>query len=373
MRILHVAPLWERVPPPAYGGTEAVVGLLVDGLVRQGHDVVLRASGDSATLAELRSVYPRSLRTQVGMESTLPYELVHAAEVLRDARDFDIIHNHAGDILMAFAGLVDTPMLTTTHGNVPPDSRVVWERYNGFYNAISRSQATRLTPFQHGRFAGVVYNGIDVPTYPFRREKEDYLLCLARVSPEKGTHLAIEVARRLSMPLVIAGKVDVVDREYFETAVEPQIDGRLIRFFGEANGEQKRDLYSRARCLLVPICWEEPFGLVMPEALACGTPVIAFARGAAPEIVVDGETGFLVDDVDQMVDAVRHVDSIDPARCRSHAERWFDVPVMVDAYLAVYERMLETVQLDRLITTPSLQPESWTRTTRVSPVGSGVS
>ncbi len=373
MRILHVAPLWERVPPPAYGGTEAVVGLLADGLVRRGHDVVLRASGDSATLAALRSVYPSSLRTEVGIENTLPYELVHGAEALRDARHFDIVHNHTGDILMAFAGLVDTPMLTTTHGNVTPDSRFVWESYNGFYNAISRSQASRLTPFQHGRFAGVVHNAIDVHTYPFRPDKEDYLLCLARVSPEKGTHLAIEVARRLSMPLVIAGKVDVVDREYFETAIEPQIDGALIRFFGEANGEQKRELYSKARCLLVPICWEEPFGLVMPEAMACGTPVIAFARGAAPEIVVDGETGFLVDDVDGMVDAVRRVDSIDPARCRSHVEKQFDVPVMVDGYLEAYERMLETVRRERFITAPFLQPEASTRSTRVSPISSSVS
>ncbi len=373
MRILHVAPLWERVPPPAYGGTEAVVALLADGLVRRGHDVVLRASGDSATLAELRSVYPRSLRTQVGIESTLPYELVHAAEALRDARDFDIIHNHTGDILMAFAGLVDTPMLTTTHGNVTPDAHFVWEGYDGFYNAISRSQASRLTPFQHGRFAGVVYNGIDVHTYPFRSDKEDYLLCLARVSPEKGTHLAIEVARRLSMPLIIAGKVDPVDREYFETAVEPEIDGGLIRFFGEANAEEKRELYSKARCLLVPILWEEPFGLVMPEAMACGTPVIAFARGAAPEIVVDGETGFLVNDVDEMVDAVRHVDSIDPARCRSHVEQRFDVPVMVDGYLQVYARMLETVRPQRFITIPLPQSESWTGTKRVSPVEVGVS
>jgi glycosyltransferase involved in cell wall biosynthesis len=304
---------------------------LVDGLVRRGHDVVLRASGDSATLAELRSVYPHSLRTAVEIESAFPYELVHGAEALNDARDFDIIHNHAGDTLMAFAGLADSPMLTTSHGNVTPDSRFVWDRYSGFYNTISWSQAKRFIGFKNARFAGVVHNAIDVQTYPFRSDKEDYLLCLARVSPEKGIHLAIEVARRLSMPLVIAGKVDRVDREYFETTIEPLVDGLRVRFFGEANAEDKRELYANARCLLVPICWEEPFGLVMPEAMACGTPVVAFARGAAPEIVLDGETGFLVDDVDQMVEAVRHIRAIDPKRCRSDVEERFDVRLWLTA------------------------------------------
>lgn len=357
MRILQVAPLWERVPPPAYGGTEAVVSLLTDGLARLGHEVVLRASGDSITLAELRSVYPCSLRTAEDIEETFPYELVHAGEALQDARNFDIVHNHVGEILMAFASLLDVPMLTTTHGNLTPDSRFVWGGYKGFYNTISWSQSKRMVGFKSARFAGVVYNAIDVQSYPFCSEKDDYLLCLARVSPEKGTHVAIEVARRLGMPLVIAGKVDRVDQEYFRTTVEPEIDGRQIRFVGEADTEEKRQLYARARCLLVPICWEEPFGLVMPEAMACGTPVVAFARGAAPEIIEDGETGFLVHDTDGMVEAVCHVGQIDPRRCRRHVEERFDVPVMVDGYLQTYERILETVEAERLVAPPLLEPE----------------
>lgn len=357
MRMLQVAPLWERVPPVGYGGTEVVVSLLTDGLVRRGHEVVLRASGDSLTLAELRSVYPRSLRTAGDVGDTLPYELVHAAEALRDAGDFDIVHNHMGEVLMAFAGFLDVPMLTTTHGNLTPDSRFVWEQYSGFYNTISWSQSKRIVGFSGARFAGVVHNAIDVQSYPFSSEKDDHLLCLARISPEKGTHLAIEVARRLGMPLVIAGKVDRVDREYFRTAVEPESDGRQIRFLGETDPDEKRQLYARARCLLVPICWEEPFGLVMLEAMACGTPVVAFARGAAPEIIEHGETGLLVDDLDGMVEAVRHVGEIDPARCRHHVEERFDIPVMVDGYLRVYERILGTVQAERLAAAPPLQSE----------------
>jgi len=357
MRILQVAPLAERVPPPAYGGTEAIVSLLADGLVRRGHDVVLRASGDSITLARLRSVYPRSLRTAADIQAVVPYELVHIAEALRDARDFDLVHNHAGEMLMAFAGLIDVPMLTTTHGILTPDNRFIWEHYNGFYNTISWSQAKGYVGLHGPQFAGVVHNAIDVQTYPFRADKEDFLLCLARVSPEKGTHLAIEAARRLSMPLIIAGKVDAVDRAYFEAMVEPQIDGRLVRFLGEADAQEKRDLYARARCLLAPIEWEEPFGLVMPEAMATGTPVIAFARGAAPEIIVDGETGFLVDDVDGMVEAVRHVGEIDPRRCRSYVEERFDAPVMVDGYLDVYERILESA-LGEGVATASLRSKS---------------
>lgn len=357
MRILQVAPLWERVPPFAYGGTEAVVSLLTDELVRRGHEVALRASGDSITLAELRSVFPRSLRTAKDIEDTLPYEFVHAAEALRDAQDFDIVHSHTDGILTAFASLLDVPMLTTTHGNLTPDSRFVWERYSGFYNTISWSQSKRIVGFASARFAGVVHNAIDVPSYPFSSEKDEHLLCLARVSPEKGTHVAIEVARRLGMPLVIAGKVDHVDEDYFRTAVEPEIDGKHIRFFGEADAQEKRQLYARARCLLVPICWEEPFGLVMPEAMACGTPVVAFARGAAPEIIEHGETGFLVDDIDGMLEAVSHVGEIDPARCRSHVEERFDIPVMADGYLRVYEQILGKVQVERFATAPLLQSD----------------
>lgn len=348
MRILQLAPLWEAVPPPAYGGTEAVVSVLSEELVRQGHEVTLCASGDSQTSAALSSVYYRSLRSADDLGDRSPYDWVHVALSLKDAQDFDIIHNHAGELAMAMSHLVDVPMLTTMHCLITPDTKFVWDRYPGWYNTISHSQRRSMPPIRNTNFSGVVYNAIDVASFPYRERKDDFLLYLSRVAPEKGTHLAIDVAKRLGRTLVIAAKVDRVDQAYFESAVKPQIDGKLIQFVGEADSRTKRDLLARARCVLLPLCWEEPFGLVMAEAMACGTPVVAFARGAAPEIIVDGETGYLVDDVDGMVAAVRRVEHIDPARCRRHVLEHFSPPVMAERYLAVYRTILDRTARQRM-------------------------
>jgi glycosyltransferase involved in cell wall biosynthesis len=342
VRILQLAPLWETVPPSAYGGTEAVVSVLCEELVRQGHEVTLCASGDSVTSAELFSVYHRSLRTADDLQDRQPYDWMHVARSLKEAADsFDIAHNHAGELAMAMSHLADVPMLSTMHCLITPDTQFVWDRYRGWYNTISYAQRYTMPPIREGIYCGVVHNGIDVESFPYEERKEDYLLFLGRIAPEKGTHLAIEVARRLGKCLVIAAKVDRVDRQYFHDSVEPLIDGELIQFVGEADAALKRKLYAGAYCLLVPICWEEPFGLVMAEAMACGTPVIAFARGAAPEVVVDGETGFLVHNVDDMAQAVHRVDRIDPWRCRRHVEENFSAQRMTEAYVALYERILE--------------------------------
>ena len=350
MRVLQLAPLWETVPPPRYGGTEAVVSVLCEELVRQGHEVTLCASGDSVSSAELSSVYPRSLRTADDLQDRQPYDWMHIALSLRAADGFDIIHNHAGELAMAMSPLVDVPMLSTTHCLITPDTQFVWDRYGGWYNSISHAGRRAMPPVRGGTYCGVVYNGIDVESFPYEERKEDYLLFLGRVAPEKGTHLAIDVARRLGKRLIIAAKVDRADRQYFHDVVEPLIDGDLIQFVGEADTLLKRKLYARACCLLLPICWEEPFGLVMAEAMACGTPVIAFARGAATELVVDGETGFLVHDMDGMVRAVHRVDRIDPQRCRRHVEENFSAQRMTEGYLALYERILEEAAIgERLI------------------------
>ena len=340
MKILQVAPLWERVPPPGYGGTEAVVSVLTDALVRAGHDVTLWASGDSLTLAELRSVYPRGLRTAENVKDGTLYDWVHAAAAIGGATEFDIIHNHVGESVMALAGLVNVPMLTTMHNPITPDTRIIWEHYTGYFNTVSRAQFSTVPPLERPKYAGAVYNAIDVASFPFCQQKDDYLLCLSRVHPDKGIHLAIEVARRAGRKLLIAGKCDSVNGEYYEVAVKPHVDGRNVVFLGEADRRTKRELYARAACVLMPICWEEPFGLVMIEAMACGTPVIAFARGAAPELIVDGKTGFLVHDVDSMLEALGKIDTIEPNYCRQHVEANFDVPVMVEGYLRLYREIV---------------------------------
>ncbi len=364
MRILQLAPLWETVPPPAYGGTEGVVSVLCEELVRRGHDVTLCASGDSVTSAELFSIYPRSLRTAFDLEDPHPYALMHAALSLKDAASYDIIHNHIGEPVMAMSHLVDTPMLTTMHCLVTPDTKFIWDHYEGWYNTISRSEKLTMPEVAGPKYAGVVYNGIDVASFPYQEKKDDYLLFLSRVSPDKSPHLAVEVARRLGRELVIAGKVDrnPTDVEYFNTVLEPLIDGKHVHFLGEADARQKRSLFAGAYCLLMPLCWEEPFGLVMVEAMACGTPVIAFPRGAAPEVIVDGETGFLVDDVDGMVEAALKVDTIDHARCRRHVEQNFSPESMADDYLRVYQQILHRVStrpaLTALAAAPSMALET---------------
>ena len=314
--------------------------MLTDALVRAGHDVTLWASGDSLTLAVLRSVYPRGLRTAKDVSDATPYECMHAGAAIAGAKQFDIIHTHAMEPVMALAGLVNVPMLTTMHCLITSDTRIVWRHYSGYYNTISRAQFSTLPPLEKPQHAGVVRNAVDVASFPFSTQKDDYLLCLNRVAPEKGTHLAIEAARRAGRKLIIAGKVDPVDRDYYEAAVKPRVDGRDVVFLGEADQRTKRELYARAACVLMPICWEEPFGLVMVEAMACGTPVIAFARGAAPELIVDGETGFLVDDVDSMLEALGKIDTIEPDCCRQHVEANFDVPVMVEGYLRLYREIV---------------------------------
>ena len=315
---------------------------LVEELVRLGHEVTLCASGDSQTSALLQSCYPRSLRTAEGLGAKSVYSWQHAALSLKDARQYDIVHNHAGEEVMAISHLVpEVPILSTMHCLITADTQFVWDRYQGHYNTISRSQRANMPEVAGGTYAGVVYNGIDVASFPFQQEKDDYLLFLSRISPEKGPHLAVEAARRSGRRLILAGKVDPYDHDFFVETVAPLIDGDRVTFVGEADARLKRELYRNASCVLMPITWEEPFGLVMAEAPACGTPVIAFDRGAASEVVQDGVTGFLVNSVDEMVAALGRVDEIDPRSCRRHIERHFDMPVMADAYLQVYESILE--------------------------------
>lgn len=336
MRIAQIAPLWEQVPPTTYGGTELVVSLLTEELVRRGHEVTLFASGDSTTAAKLESVHSKALRLDKAVREAAIYEMLHLSQVYERASEFDVIHSHMGCAALPYASLVKTPTIHTLHGIFTPDNEkmFVHARRQPFVSISDSQREQRLGL----NCVATVYNGVDTSTYKFYPKPGDppYLAFLGRVSPEKGTHLAIEVAKRTGWTLKMAGKIDVVDVEYYETLVKPHIDGEQIQFLGEANHTQKNILMGNAVATLFPITWREPFGLVMIESMASGTPVIAMKMGSTPEVIAHGKTGFLCESVDEFVTALEQVQSIDRYACRQHVEDRFSVRRMVDGYEAVY-------------------------------------
>ena len=340
MRIAQVAPLWERVPPPAYGGVELVVGLLCDELVQRGHEVTLFASGDSMTLANLESVYPRSFRTDQIVQDYNVYEVLQLSRLYQQADNFDIIHSHVGYPAISYANLVKTPTVHTLHGIFTPDTEKVYiEGRSQPFVSISNAQRE---PRLGLNYAATVYNGIDIDSHRFYPEPQDppYLAFLGRISPEKGTHLAIEIAKEAGIPLKMAGKVDRVDVEYFETEIKHHIDGEQIQYLGEANHFEKNALLGGAIATLFSITWREPFGLVMTESMAAGTPVLAKPLGSASEVVSHGKTGFLCDTTADFVDAITRIEEIDRYQCRKHVEQHFSVSSMIDGYEAVYKQLL---------------------------------
>jgi glycosyltransferase involved in cell wall biosynthesis len=265
--------------------------------------------------------------------------MLNAVSCIERADQFDIIHNNTQLEGMSIARLVKTPMLTTLHGNLNGDLLLLFNHYTGWYNTISLS-AKSLLP-EKERFAGVIYNAIDVDAFPFDGSRtKSYLLFLSRISREKGPHLAIEVAKKVGMRLIIAGNVDKTDEQYFRKEILPKIDGDQIKYVGEADFNQKIELMLGAYCLLAPIAWPEPFGLFMVEAMACGAPVIVLNHGSASEVVRHRETGFVVNNLTEMADAVEKIDDIDRAECRKHVKQRFDAPRMAEDYLRTYERIM---------------------------------
>ncbi len=346
MRIAMISPPWIPVPPSGYGGIEWVVHLLTEELVARGHDVTLFATGDSRTSAELKYVYEVAQPSL--MHQALPYAMhdgvafAHVLEEARAGRPYDVIHDHTAWVALAFAPLLPTPLVHTLHGAALPHERAFFRqvRDNATFVAISSYQTTTFTDIV---ISSVVPNAVAVSTYPYEPRKQDFVLCLGRVSRDKAQGLAIQAAKKAGLPIVLAGKVDPGDdAAYFEEAILPFVDGNSVIFEGEVSDDRKRELYANARALLFPIQWEEPFGLVMIEALACGTPVIACPRGAVPEVVTDEVTGFLVNDVDEMVDAIGKLEKISPEACRADVEKRFAPHVMADNYLRVYEQAAKT-------------------------------
>ncbi|AGY59869.1 glycosyltransferase family 4 protein [Gloeobacter kilaueensis] len=340
MRIAQVAPLYERVPPPGYGGIELVVGLLTDELVRRGHEVTLFASGDSETLARLNAVHERALRLDPHVREHGIYEMMQMSRVYQRADQFDIIHSHVGCVALSYSGLVKTPTVHTLHGIFTPDNSRIY-RQCAQQPFVSISDAQR-EPGLGLNYCSTVYNGIDSQLYQFRAEsaQEPYLAFVGRISPEKGPLQAIEVARRTGWTLKMAGKVDPVDRRFYSEQVEPLIDGVQIQYLGEVSHHQKAELLGGAVATLFPITWREPFGLVMIESMACGTPVIGMALGAAPEVIRDGVTGYLVNSVDEMAERLGQIRTISRQACRDHVMSTFTVERMTDGYEAAYLQVL---------------------------------
>lgn len=340
MRIAQVAPLWERVPPPAYGGIELVVGLLTDELVRRGHEVTLFASGDSVTLAKLESVHPRAIRLDPNVKEYSIYEMLQLSRVYEQADEFDIIHSHMGWATLPYGNLVNTPIVHTLHGVFTPDNQKMYQQAKQ-QPFVSISDAQRV-PQPDLNYVSTVYNAIDVNSHRFYPEadKPPYLAFLGRLSPEKGPHHAITIAKQVGLPLKMAGKVDKVDEEYFEQEIKPHIDGQQIQYLGEADHAMKNNLMGRAVATLFPITWREPFGLVMIESMAAGTPVIAMQLGSTPEVIAHGETGFLCNNVTECIRAVEKAIQLDRQACRAYVAHRFSVKQMTDGYEAVYEQLL---------------------------------
>jgi glycosyltransferase involved in cell wall biosynthesis len=341
MRIAQVAPLYESVPPQAYGGTERVVSYLTEELVARGHDVTLFASADSVTDARLVAACPQALRLDASCHDSLAHHVVMLERVARDRDQFDVIHFHTDYLHFSLARRHALPRLTTLHGRLDiPELAMLYREFSTEpVVSISKSQQT---PIPHAHWIGNVYHGLPQDLYRFQEKPGDYLAFLGRVSPEKRLDRAIEIATRLGLTLRVAAKIDRADREYYVKHIAPLLHSPYVEFIGEISEAEKNDFLGGARALLFPIDWPEPFGLVLIEAMACGTPVIAYRRGSVPEIITDGETGFLVENADQAVAAVKRLRDVSRRRCREVFEERFTAARMADDYLSMYAAMADS-------------------------------
>jgi glycosyltransferase involved in cell wall biosynthesis len=328
-----LAPISWRVPPRDYGPWEQFASLLTEGLVERGVDVTLFATADSITRARLVGTAPTGYSEDPALDAKV-WESLHIAALFERADEFDVIHNSFDFLPLTYSGLVETPVVTTIHGFSSERILPVYEKYNARGHYVAISDADRHHSLD---YAATIHHGIDMSAFELEAEPGDYLLFFGRIHPDKGTVEAIDVAERRDLPLIIAGIVQ--DRDYFEQLVEPRIDGARVRYLGPVGPDRRGGLLGGARALLHLVNFDEPFGFSVVEAMACGTPVIASARGSMPEIVRDGESGFLVGGLDEAIGAVRRVDGLDRAAVRASVETRFDVNRMVDDYLALYRRI----------------------------------
>jgi glycosyltransferase involved in cell wall biosynthesis len=335
MKIAQVSPVFERVPPKAYGGTERVISYLTEELVRQGHEVTLFATGDSITNARLVPAVDKSKRLDPRQQEWLMYHTIMMDQIAAMANEFDVIHFHTDYLHFPIARNLPVPHITSLHGRLDVPELVPLYRHFSNVPLVSISDSQRA-PLPWVNWQGTVHHGLPADLYSFQNDSQDYFAFVGRISPEKRIDRAIDIALQCDMPLYIAAKIDKPDQDYFNNHVKPLFNHPLVEYLGEIGEEEKRQVLGNARALLFPIDWPEPFGLVMIEAFACGTPVIAYRHGAVPEIMEDGITGFVVINQDQALQAARKIDSIDRIGCRQAFERRFTAAHMAESYLNAY-------------------------------------
>jgi len=347
MRIAQVAPLWECVPPKAYGGTELIVYILCEEYTRRGFDVTLFATGDSTTSATLEPIIKTPMRAQ-NIKYPIYYELQCISKVLEKWQEFDIIHNHIGYQFLPFVNLINIPVITTLHG-----AFIIKEEVE-FYKSYRKNSLVSISDAQRAyapdlKYVSTVYNGIQVEKYPFEPKyntDKPYLAFLGRFSEEKGPHLAIKLAKETGWKLIMAGKIDKDDKAFYEREVKPQIDNKQIIYIGELGHDAKCELLKSAYATIHPVTWPEPFGLVMTESMACGTPVLALKNGSIPEVILNGKTGYIENNIEDLIKRVKDVEKIDRQICRKHVERNFSAQKMADEYLSVYRKLIGQNKFD---------------------------
>lgn len=339
MRIAQVSPLYESVPPKHYGGTERVVSYLTEELVKQGHEVTLFASGDSVTEAKLVACAPRSLRLDERCEDQLTHHILMLEKVFKDADQFGIIHFHVDYLHFPLSRRQHIHNVTTLHGRLNIPDLVPLYREFPDMPVVSISDAQRA-PLPWIGWQGTVYHGLPENLYAFQENPGKYLAFLGRISPEKRVDRAIEIAKHAGMEIKIAAKVDDVDREYYKSAIEPLLKSPFVEYIGEIGENEKETFLGGAHAMLFPIDWPEPFGIVLIEAMACGTPVIAYRRGSVPEVIEDGRTGFIVEGLSEAVKAVEKIAALSRKQCRKTFEERFTATRMAGDYLRIYRRLM---------------------------------
>ncbi len=339
MRIAQVAPLWFAVPPHTYGGTELVVSVLTEELIRKGHEVTLFATGDSKTEAKLVSIWTKGLEKANLAAPFAVFSLMYK-ELLERQNEFDIIHDHCEYYSVPFSKFLKPPIISTLHNPITEEKNILYKKFpNINYVAISKNQK-RSGPGVN--IVKTIYHGIPIEKYDFNPNPQNYLLWLSSIIPEKGPATAIEIAKMAGENLIISGPIFPYATDYFEYRIKPLIDGKQIKFVGEANFEKKVELFKNARAFLFPIRRQEPFGLVVIEAMACGTPVIAFKEGSMPELIEQGKTGFVVNSQEGALRALKKIKRISREYCREYVKKNFPLKRMVNRYEQLYKKILRS-------------------------------